>query len=94
MGEFAYYPRLAETVFVIPTDKATFLSWLRAGERPRMQVSEFSPNLKHYHYSHSDSEPIEGVPGSYEFGLRRDIMDGGNWQRIPIVSVTFISLSK
>jgi len=72
VGEFAYYPRFAETAFVIPTDEATFLRWLRARAAKDAGIGVI-PNLKHYHYSHLDPEPIDGVPGSCELGIRRDV---------------------
>lgn len=92
MGEFAYHPRLAEATLVLPTETDTFLAWLRARAAKDAGIGVI-PNLKHYHYSHLDSEPIQGVPGSYEFGIRHDVMVDGNWQRIPIVSINVISLS-
>lgn len=86
------YGRLTETTFVIPTDEETFINWLRARAKREAGIG-IMPSLKHYHYSHLDEQPSKGIAGGKNFGIRRDIMNRGNWNRIPLVCVTIIPLS-
>jgi hypothetical protein len=86
------YGRLAETTFVIPTNEETFINWLRARAKREAGIG-IMPSLKHYHYSHLDEEPTKGVAGGKNFGLRRDIFNRQNWNRVPLVCITIIPLS-
>jgi hypothetical protein len=91
-SDLDFYGRLAETTFVIPTDEETFINWLRARARREAGIG-IIPSLKHYHYSHLDEQPSKGVAGGKNFGIRRDIFNKYNWNRVPLVSVTIIPLS-
>ncbi len=93
MSDLENYGRLAESIFVIPTDEESFISWLGARARREAGIG-IVPSLKHYHYSHLDDEPVLGIAGSKNFGIRRDVWSGGSWLRIPLVSTSVLSLSK
>ncbi len=91
-SDLDFYGRLAETTFVIPTNEETFINWLRARARREAGIG-IMPSLKHYHYSHLDEQPTKGVAGGKNFGIRRDIFNKENWNRVPLVCVTVIPLS-
>jgi hypothetical protein len=91
MGELASYGRLAETVFVIPTSESIFLGWLKT-RAAREAGLGIVPNLKHYHHSHLDPQPTDGVAGSRELMIRRDTWEKRSWRRLPLVCINTIPL--
>ncbi len=91
-SEISRYGRLAETIFVIPTDEDSFLRWLRARAAREAGIGVV-PSLKAYHIPHLDPEPREGIPGTKELLIRRHIWDKQNWVILPLVGINMISLS-